>query len=179
MRFFFELAMLYKQSNPRFGCDFFRRSGNITLFVRWNKQKERARREIRFYGTESNKILWKKLYHKKNFINVLIWLQFDLWSSDRIKSILKCFEIILVTSMLRFFMFNLALTWSQKIQNFYIRRLLLTPSSNKRIGRLFEDWVFTIMLLTFEQNEHVWCLHQAHLPYFLMSSMSEFILNKI
>ena len=35
------------------------------------------------------------------------------------------------------------------------------------------------MLLTSEQKEHVWRLHQAVLPYFLMCSMSNFILNKI
>ena len=35
------------------------------------------------------------------------------------------------------------------------------------------------MLLTSEQNEHVWFLHQAVLPYFPMCSMSNIILNKI
>ena len=35
------------------------------------------------------------------------------------------------------------------------------------------------MLLTSEQKDHACCLHQAVLPYFLMWSMSNFILNKI
>ena len=35
------------------------------------------------------------------------------------------------------------------------------------------------MLLTSEQNKHIWGLHQAVLLYFLMSSMPNFILNKI
>ena len=37
----------------------------------------------------------------------------------------------------------------------------LTPPSNKRPGSLSEDVRFTVMLLTSEQNEHAWCLHQA------------------
>ena len=42
------------------------------------------------------------------------------------------------------------------------RRLLLTTP------RVF-IWglTFTVMLLTSDHNEHVWCLHQAVLPYFL------------
>ena len=31
--------------------------GNVAPFVRWNKQKERARREMHFYGIESSKML--------------------------------------------------------------------------------------------------------------------------
>ena len=40
-----------------FGCDFLPNPGNVAPFVKWNKQKERARREIHFYGNESSKML--------------------------------------------------------------------------------------------------------------------------
>ena len=36
---------------------------------------------------------------------------------------------------------------------------------------------FTVIPLTSEQNEYAWCLHQPNLIYFLMCSMSKFILN--
>ena len=48
-------------SNPRLGsgCDFLPNHGNITPFVKWNKQKESARREMYFHVIESSKILRK------------------------------------------------------------------------------------------------------------------------
>ena len=30
---------------------------NVTPFLRWNKQKDRARREMHFYGIETSKML--------------------------------------------------------------------------------------------------------------------------
>ena len=81
--------------------------------------------------------------------------------------------------MLRFFMFILHSREIKRSKNFYTHHLLLTPPSNKCPGGLFENLGFTVMLLTSEQNEHIWGLHQAVLLYFLMSSMSNFILNKI
>ena len=45
-------------SNPmlRFNCDFLPNPGNITPFVRWNKQKESAPHEMYFYVIESSKL---------------------------------------------------------------------------------------------------------------------------
>ena len=37
----------------RFGCDFLPNPLNINLFVKWNKQKERARRDMHFCDIES------------------------------------------------------------------------------------------------------------------------------
>ena len=66
-----------------------------------------------------------------------------------------------------------------KVQNIYTCRLLLKPSSSERLRWLFEDLGFTAMFLTPEENEHVWCLHRPVLPYFLMFSISNIILNNI
>ena len=60
----FSVHAFFKQhslSNPRlrFGCDFLPDPGNVAPFVRWNKQKERARRQMDFYGIEVNKMLRK------------------------------------------------------------------------------------------------------------------------
>ena len=43
----------------RFSCDFLPNPANVAPFVRWNKQKVYARREMFFYGIESSKMLWK------------------------------------------------------------------------------------------------------------------------
>ena len=55
----------------RFSCDFLPNPGNVVPFVRRNEQKEKARREIHFYGIEQVKY-YERFDHKKNFINVLI-----------------------------------------------------------------------------------------------------------
>ena len=82
--------------------------------------------------------------------------------------------------MLKFFMFILH---SREIKN---PKLLYTLHSfntaptppDKHPGRLFEDWRFTVVLVTSEQNEYVLCLHQADLPYFLMCLILNFMLKK-
>ena len=50
--FFYQKHFL---NNPRLriGCDFLPNLGNITPYVRWNKQKERPPREMHFYGIGS------------------------------------------------------------------------------------------------------------------------------
>ena len=41
----------------RFYCNFLPNLENRTQFLRWNKQKERARREMYFYDIETSKML--------------------------------------------------------------------------------------------------------------------------
>ena len=43
-----------------FGCDFLPNPGNVAPFVKWNKQKERARREIQVK-------CYERFNHRKTF----------------------------------------------------------------------------------------------------------------
>ena len=93
----FLLATLYKQREAGIWLWFCNQThGNLTPFVKWKKQKQGARREMHFYGIESSEVkCYKRLNHKKNFINVVIWVQFNFVPFDHLKLILKYFEMIL------------------------------------------------------------------------------------
>ena len=81
----------------RFSCYFLPDRGNVSPLVRRNKQKERARREMHFMVLNQVKC-YERFNHKKNFINVLISVQFNLWPSDHHKFILKFFKLIVFNS---------------------------------------------------------------------------------
>ena len=59
VRPFFYMQDFLSNARLRFGCEFLLNPGNITPFIRCNKQTDRARREMHFLGNESSKMLWK------------------------------------------------------------------------------------------------------------------------